>query len=305
LLILQGAVAFVLLIACANVSSLLLARAAGREREVGIRAAIGASRWRMARQLLTESLVLALMGGAVGVTLAVWGTNLILAASPANLLDLQRVPIDWRVLAFASGITLLAGLLFGFLPSYLSARGAIAETLKEGGRSTSAGRQRRTVRSAFVVAQIGLALVLLAGSGLLICSFARLVGVDPGFEAKNLLTFTVTLPNARYGTNAARMAFFRQLLDQMEKLPGVRSASMDSFPPLCGLGAASGVRLARQANSPAADLPVAAVRVVGPDYLRTMGVPLRAGRMFDAHELTEMRHVAIVNQAFVDQYLPG
>jgi putative ABC transport system permease protein len=305
LLILQGAVAFVLLIACANVSSLLLARAAGREREIGIRTAIGASRWRMARQLLTESLVLALMGGAVGVTLAVWGTNLILAASPANLLDLQRVPIDWRVLAFASGITLLAGLLFGFLPSYLSARGAIAETLKEGGRSTSAGRQRRTVRSAFVVAQIGLALVLLAGSGLLIRSFARLVGVDPGFEAKNLLTFTVTLPNARYGTNAARMAFFRQLLDQMEKLPGVRSASMDSFPPLSGLGAATGVRLAGQANFPAADLPVAAVRVVGPDYFRTMGVPLRAGRMFDAHELTEMRHVAIVNQAFVDQYLPG
>jgi putative ABC transport system permease protein len=305
LLILQGAVAFVLLIACANVSSLLLARAAGREREIGIRTAIGASRWRTARQLLTESIVLALIGGGVGATLAVWGTNLILAASPANLLGLQRVPLDGRVLAFACGITLLAGLLFGFLPSYLSARGAIANTLKEGGRGASAGRQRRTLRSAFVVTQIGLALVLLAGSGLLIRSFTRLVGVDPGFEAKNLLTFTVTLPNARYGTNAARLAFFRQLLDRVEKLPGVRSASMASFPPLSGLGAATDVRLAGQANFPAADLPVAAVRVVGPDYLRTMGVPLRAGRMFDAHELTEMRHVAIVNQAFVDQYLPG
>src|SRR5882757_3079294 len=188
LLILLGAVTFVLLVACANVSSLLLARAAGREREIGIRTAIGASRWRMARQLVTESALLAVLGGGIGIVLSVWATNVLLAASPANLLDMQSAPIDWRVLAFACGITLIAGLLFGFLPSYISARGAIAEALKEGGRAASAGRRRGTLRRVLMVAQISLALVLLVGSGLLIRSFVRLVAVDPGFEAKNLLT---------------------------------------------------------------------------------------------------------------------
>jgi putative ABC transport system permease protein len=305
LLLLLGAVGFVLLIACANVSSLLLARAAGREREIGIRTAIGASRWRMARQLLTESVLLAVIGGGVGVALAVWGTNVLLAASPANLLDLNGVPIDWRVLAFAFGITFFAGLLFGFLPSFISARGAIAETLKEGGRSASAGRHRRIVRSAFVVAQIAMALVLLAGSGLLMRSFALLLGVNPGYETKNLLTFTVTLPQARYATDAAQLAFFRQLLERVAKIPGVRSASMESFSPMAGLGAATSVHILGQVARAPSELPTAAVRVVGPDYLRTMGIPLHFGREFDARELAEMRHVVLVNQAFVDQHLAG
>src|SRR6267154_960369 len=305
LLILLGAVTFVLLVACANVSSLLLARAAGREREIGIRTAIGASRWRMARQLLTESALLAVLGGGIGIVLAVWATNVLLAASPANLLDMQSAPIDWRVLAFACGITLIAGLLFGFLPSYISARGAIAEALKEGVRAASAGSRRGTLRRVLVVAQISLALVLLVGSGLLIRSFVRLVAVDPGFEAENLLTFSVTLPNARYGTNAARVVFFRQFLERARNLQGVRSVSMDSFPPLSGLGAATSVRLTAQPSRAAADLPVAAVRIVGADYFPTMGIALRAGRTFDASELAEMRLVAVINQAFADQYLPG
>jgi putative ABC transport system permease protein len=305
LLLLLGAVGFVLLIACANVSSLLLARAAGREREMGIRTAIGASSWRMARQLLTESILLAVIGGGVGIALAVWGTNVLLAASPANLLDLERVPIDWRVLAFACGITFFAGLLFGFLPSYISSRGAIAETLKEGGRRASAGRHRRTVRSAFVVAQIGMALILLAGSGLLMRSFALLLGVNPGYETKNLLTFTVTLPQARYATDAAQLSFFRQLVERVAKIPGVRSASTESYPPMAGLGAATSVRILSQPARAASDLPTTVVRVVGPDYLRTMGIPLHAGREFDARELAEMRHVVLVNQAFVDQHFAG
>jgi putative ABC transport system permease protein len=304
-LLLLGAVTFVLLVACANISSLLLARAAGREREIGIRTAIGASRWRMARQLLTESVLLAVLGGAIGAALAVWGTNLVLAASPANLLDMKTAPVDWRVLAFACGITLIAGLLFGFLPSYISARGAIAQALKEGGRGASTGHRGRALRNILVVGQIGLALVLLVGSGLLIRSFAHLIAVDPGFDAKNLLTFSVTLPNARYGTNAARIAFFRQFLEHVRNLPGVRSVSMDSFPPLSGLGAATSVRLTTQPSRAVADLPVAAVRIVGPDYFATMGIRLRAGRTFNDRELAEMRHVAVVNQAFADQYLPG
>jgi len=303
--ILFGAVGFVLLIACANVSSLQLARAATREREVAIRAAVGASRWRIAFQLLTESVLLAVIGGSIGVGLAAWGTNALLAASPRNLLDLRSVSIDMRILSFAAGSTLLAGLIFGFLPSFISAHASVAETLKEGGRGSSAGKGRGMARSAFVVLQMCLALVLLAGSGLLIRSFIRLVGVDPGFDSSHLLTFKVTLPGLKYGTDAKCQAFFQELLPRLSHLPGVRSVTMNSFPPFSGLGAATGVRLLSQPPRSLKDLPVAEVRVVGPSYFSTMGIPLRAGRTFSEQELAEARHVAIINQAFVDKYLSG
>jgi predicted permease len=305
LLVLFGAVAFVLLIACANVSSLLLARAASREREMAIRTAIGASRWRIARQLLMESLLLALIGGGIGIALAVWGTNALLAASPANLLDLRSISLDFRVLTFAVAATLLAGLLFGFLPSYISAHSRISETLKEGGRGSSSAHRRAFARNAFVVTQLGLALVLLIGSGLLIRSFVRLIGVDPGFDTGHLLTFKVTLPRSKYGTDPLRLAFFQQLLAKLAVVPGVRSASMESFPPLTGLGSATGVHLLSQPSLALSDLPVANVRVVGPDYLATMNIPLRAGRFFNANELADEKHVTIINQAFADKYLHG
>src|SRR5579872_1959973 len=303
LLILFGAVAFVLLIACANVSSLLLARAAAREKEIAVRTAIGASPWRIARQLLTESIVLALVGGGIGVALAVWGANLLLAASPKNLLGLSSIPIDWRVLAFAAAATLLAGLLFGFLPSYISAHSGISETLKEGGRGSSAGKQRSFARGAFVVAQMCLALVLLAASGLLIRSFVRLVGVDPGFDASHLLTFKVSIPSSKYGKDKAVLSFFQQLLGRVSHIPGVRSVSMNSFPPFSGLGSATGVHVLSQPERSLMDLPVAAVRIVGADYFSMMQIPLRSGRTFNEQELTEERHVVIINQAFADQYL--
>jgi putative ABC transport system permease protein len=305
LLVLFGAVAFVLLIACANVSSLLLARAASREREMAIRAAIGASRWRIARQLLMESLLLALIGGGIGVALAVWGTNALLAASPRNLLDLRFISMDLHVLGFAVAATLLAGLLFGFLPSYISSHSRISETLKEGGRGSSSAGRRAFVRNAFVVAQLGLALVLLAGSGLLIRSLVRLIGVDPGFDAGHLLTFKVTLPLSKYGTDQSRITFFQQLLARISAVPGVRSATMESFPPLTGLGAATGVHILSQPPQPLTDLPVANVGVVGPDYFATMNIPLRAGRLFNAQELAQEKHVTVISQAFADKYLHG
>jgi predicted permease len=305
LLVLFGAVAFVLLIACANVSSLLLARAASREREMAIRTAIGASRWRIARQLLMESLLLALIGGGIGVALAVWGTNALLAASPRNLLDMHSVTMDLPVLSFALAATLLAGLLFGFLPSYISAHSRIAETLKEGGRGSSAANRRAFARNAFVVAQLGLALVLLTGSGLLIRSFVRLIGVDPGFDTGHLLTFKVSLPRAKYGTDPLCLAFFQQLLARLSVVPGVRSATMESFPPLAGLGAATAVHLLGQPSLALSDLPVTNVQVVGSNYFNTMNIPLRAGRLFNAQELTEERHVTVINQAFADKYLHG
>jgi|HubBroStandDraft_6_1064221.scaffolds.fasta_scaffold06087_2 putative ABC transport system permease protein len=305
LLILFGAVAFVLLISCANVSSLLLARAAAREREIAVRTAIGASPWRIARQLMTESVLLALIGGAIGMVLAVWGTNFLLAASPNNLLDLRSIPIDWRVMAFAAGSTMLAGLLFGVLPSFISSHSGVSETLKEGGRGSSAGRKRRFARSAFVVAQMCLALVLLAGAGLLIRSFVRLVGVDPGFDANHLLTFKVSLPSSKYGTDKALLTFFHDFQGRISRLPGVRSAGLCSFPPFTGLGSATGVHVLSQPEQSLMDLPVAAVRVVGADYFSTMQIPLRAGRSFNEQELTEERHVVVVNQAFADQYIKG
>ena len=305
LLVLFGAVAFVLLIACANVSSLLLARAASREREMAIRTAIGASRWRIARQLLMESLLLALIGGGIGVALAVWGTNALLAASPRNLLDMHSVSMDLPVLSFALAATLLAGLLFGFLPSYISAHSRISETLKEGGRGTSSANRRAFARNAFVVAQLGLALVLLTGSGLLIRSFVRLIGVDPGFDTGHLLTFKVSLPRAKYGKDPLCLAFFQQLLARLSVVPGVRSATMESFPPLAGLGAATAVHLLGQPSLALSDLPVTNVQVVGSNYFNTMNIPLRAGRLFDAQELAQERHVTIINQAFADKYLHG
>jgi putative ABC transport system permease protein len=305
LLVLFGAVAFVLLIACANVSSLLLARAASREREMAIRTAIGASRWRIARQLLMESLLLALIGGGLGVALAVWGTNALLAASPRNLLDLAAISLDLRVLTFAVASTLLAGLLFGFLPSYISAHSRISETLKEGGRGSSAANRRAFARNAFVVAQLGLALVLLTGSGLLIRSFVRLIGVDPGFDTGHLLTFKVSLPRAKYGKDPLCLAFFQQLLAKLSTVPGVRSVTMESFPPLAGLGAATAVHLLSQPPLALSDLPVTNVQVVGSNYFSTMNIPLRAGRLFNAQELTEEKHVTIINQAFADKYLHG
>ncbi len=266
---------------------------------------MGASPWRIARQLLTESVLLALIGGTIGVALAVWGTNLILGASPENLLDLRTIPIDWRVLGFAGGSTLIAGLLFGVLPSYISAHSGISETLKEGGRGSSAGKQRTFARGAFVVAQMSLALVLLAGSGLLIRSFARLIGVDPGFDATHLLTFKVSLPSSKYKKDKEMLVFFQELLTRVSHLPGVRAVSMCSFPPFTGLGSATGVHVLSQPERSLMDLPDAAVRIVGANYFSTMQIPLQSGRTFNEQELAEERHVVIINQAFADQYIKG
>jgi putative ABC transport system permease protein len=305
LLVLFGAVTLVLLIACANVSSLLLARGAQREREIAVRIAIGAGPWQIARQLLVESILLALIGGAIGIALAFWGTNALLAASPANLLDLRSVSIDRRVLVFVAGSTLLASMLFGLLPSYIATQSGTSETLKEGGRGGSGARQRSYAGSAFVVAQMCLALVLLTSSGLLIRSFVRLAGVDPGFNSSRLLAFKVSLPEAKYKDDAARLAFFREFLRRISNLPGVRAATMNSFPPFSGLGADTAVHILGQPSRSLMDLPDAAVRVVGPNYFFTMQIPLHAGRDFNPEEFTQARHVVIVNQAFVDRYLSG
>ena len=306
-LILFGAVGFVLLIACANVASLQLSRATGRTREMAVRTALGAGRWRIASQLLTESILLAAAGGGLGMLLAVWGTNALLQASPHNLLDLSRVSVDPRVLVFTAGVTLFAGLLFGFLPSYVTAHTQIASALQESSRGTSAGSRSRAIRSVFVIGEIALALILLSGSGLLVQSFVRLIRVNPGFDSGHLLTFKLNLPVKQYKNDAACIAFFNALFDKLRQIPGVRTVSDENLPPFSlfsGEGVATGVALPGQENLPPSQQADAAVRVVGPDYFRAMAIPMVSGRVFNAVEFAEARHVVIINQAFAEKNFP-
>jgi putative ABC transport system permease protein len=305
ILTLFGAVVLVLFIACANVSGLLLARAATREREMAIRSAIGASRARLARQLLTESFVLALVGGSAGFALAIWGTNALLAASPANMLDVKRVSLDPRLLAFALGSTVLATVIFGFLPSWLAAHTPLAETMKEESGTVSGNRSRGRLRSLLVVGQICLAMLLLAGSGLLTRSFVRLSGVDPGFRSERLLAFTLTLPSSSYKDDAARQHFFSDLLRRLSRLPGVRAVTMDNFPPLEGPGPGTAVHILGHPLLSLNDLPDTGVRTVGPDYFDTIGIRLVAGRGFTQEEMNTARHVVVVNETFVKTMMAG
>ena len=307
LLILLGAVGLVLLIACANVASLFLSRTAARKREMAVREALGATGWRIVRQLFAESIVLALFGGVTGVLLAIWGADALLHSIPPKLLNLSAVTIDFRVLAFAATATLLSAVLFGILPSFAAARSGFAASLQEGGRS-SLNRRNRAIHAGLVVTELALALILLAGAGLLIESFSRLTGVNPGFNRENLLTFKLSLPARKYKSDASQIAFYRELLDKLAHVPGVRSASMENLPPFSGFalwGVATDVTLPGQESLPPAQKPNTAVRVVGPDYFRTMGIPLIQGRSFSAPELAAERHVVIINDTFARKYFPG
>ncbi|MGH9701773.1 MAG: ABC transporter permease, partial [Candidatus Acidiferrales bacterium] len=305
LLILLGAVGFVLLIACANISSLLLSRATGRRREIAIRIALGASRPRIARQLLTESALIGALGGALGILIAIWSTEALVRAASASIPDLGPVAMNWRILLFTVGITLFAGFLAGFLPSLIAARAEVASALPEGGRTSSAGRGSLSARSAFVVVEISLALVLLAGSSLLLQSFLRLTEVDPGFHASNLLTFQVTLPKSKYRQDATRAAFYAEFLDKIRALPGAISASADVTPPFSGVGAATDFAIVGEPPLPPGEAHGTAVRVVEPDYFRTLGIPLLRGRTFNAREFAQQSNVVVINKTLADEYFPG
>ncbi|MBI3473725.1 MAG: ABC transporter permease [Candidatus Solibacter usitatus] len=305
LLVLLAAVGAVLLIACANVANLLLARAASRQREMAIRASLGAGRWRVARQLLTESVLLALLGGVLGVLLAQWGVAGLVALSPKSLPRAAEIAVNTRVLGFSALVALLAGVLFGLAPALAAARGNPGDSFKEGGRAGTGSATHRA-RQVFVVAQLALTLILLTGAGLLIRSFFLLQAVDPGLRPDHLLTLRVLIPGRIYREPAQRIRFFQQAVDRIRTLPGVRSASAVSFLPFGGMAAGTGFTVAGRPAPAPGEKMVTVVRTVMPGYFQTMGIPLLRGRDFSEQDNSRSApHRFIVNQALVRKYFPG
>ncbi|HEX2189801.1 MAG TPA: ABC transporter permease [Longimicrobiaceae bacterium] len=304
LLVLLGAVGLVLLIACANVANLLLARAAAREGELAVRAAMGAGRGRLVRQLLAESVILGLLGGAAGLVLAVWGTSALVAMEPQGIPRLAEVGVDATVVAFTLGVALLSGVLFGLLPAVQVTRSDLAGTLREGGRGSLAGRGSARTRNALVVAEMALAVVLLAGAGLLIRSFAVLQGVDPGFRTESALSFNVSLPQAAYD-EGARGAFYDGLLERLEGLPGVRSAAAVSDLPMGNSATFLTFEVeGREPPEPGRE-PASQILRATAGYFRTMEIPVVRGREFTADDRAGSPGVVVLNQAAAREFFPG
>ncbi|HEY9500845.1 MAG TPA: ABC transporter permease [Pyrinomonadaceae bacterium] len=302
LLILFAAVSFVLLIACANFANLLLARAAEREREFVIRGALGAGRWRLMRQLLTESVLVSLTGGALAVLLAIWGTKLLVSFKPENLPRLDEIGVDARVLGFTFAVSLITGLLFGLLPAWNASRRSVSEALKEGGRSSTAGGARQRLRNAFVVVELAVALVLLVGSGLLIKTFWKLRSVEPGFNPEHLITMRVELPETRYKTVEPQTRFRTQVLTGVNSLPAVQGAMVSELP-LSGDSLNHNFVVDGWSPITPGDEPSLETRSVMGDYFKVMQIPLRAGRVFESQDFVDKAPlVGIANQALVNEY---
>jgi len=305
LLILLGAVGLVLLIACANVANLLLARAASRKKEIALRAGLGASRWRIARQLLTESVVLSAIGGLLGLLLAWWGTKALIALSPPELMDLRDTAVNLPVLAFTIGLTLVTGIVFGLVPAFEASRFDLNESLKEGGKNLGGGPRSHRLRNVFVVTQVALALVLLVGAGLLMKSFSRLQSVEPGFDPDRLLTMRVSLPERKYDTDPKLVSFFQQALDKIRNLPGVESAGAINTLPFAGPHSGTSLEIEGQPKTTPDHRLSTGICVTDLNYFETMHIPLKRGRLFTAQEATEMRHVVVVNEAFAREIFHG
>ncbi len=306
LLILLGAVCLVLLIACANVANLLLTRAASRQRELAIRAALGADRGRLVRQLLTESVVLGVLGGAAGLMLATLSTDLLQTLAPAELPRLSDITIDRQVLAYAAGASVFTSLLFGLVPALYASRRDSGGHLKEGGRTGTDGRRGGGVRAALAVGELAVALVLLVGAGLLIRSFIALNSEDPGFATRGVLALRLHLPPAAYGEPARITAFYEQLVERLDALPGVEAAGAGSSLLLSRLPASAGISIEGRPPLPAnaRNIPVPYDSVT-PGYFSTLQIPLRRGRMFTPADAAQSQQVVMVNEAFVRRFFPG
>ncbi len=305
LLILFAAVSLVLLIACANFANLLLARGAERGREIVIRTALGAGRWRIVRQLLTESILIALAGGVIGVVIAWWGINLLIALKPDNLPRLDEIGVDLRVFGFTLGVSLLTGLIFGLLPAWTASRAAVTSGLKEGARGASASRSQQRLRNAFVVAELAVALVLLVGAGLLVKTFWKLRNVDPGFNPAHLLTMRVELPETRYAAVDPQTRFRTQALANINSLPGTQAAMVSELP-LSGDSLDHDFLIEGRPPIAPGDEPSLETRSIMGDYFHVMQIPLKQGRDFQPHDFDDHAPaVGIVNDSMVRQYFPN
>jgi putative ABC transport system permease protein len=304
LLVLLGAVAFVLLIACTNMANLVLPRALARQREVAIRAALGAKRSRLVRQLLTESLLLGLVGGVAGLALAHWGLDALVSLAPASTPRLQDIALDGRVLGFSLALSLATGVAFGLAPALSASRTDVQAALHESGRSPGLARHRGA--RLLVVAEIALSLVLMAGAGLLLESFRRLLSVDPGFDPYNVLTLAVSLPDTRYPRPDQRAGFYAELLERVRILPGVISAAAITELPLGGDASIATRFIVEGRPAPApGQKPRAEYHAVTAGYFETMRIPLKKGRTFDAGDRREASPVAVVNETLAAQVFPG
>jgi putative ABC transport system permease protein len=305
LLVLLGAVGFVLLIACANVANLLLARAASRIKEVAIRSALGATRRDLLRQLMAESLLLAVVGGALGLGLAWLGMKGVVALKPANVPRITELRIDGVVTLFTLGVAVATGLIFGLMPAIQTSRANLQETLKEGGRSGSADRSGHTMRRVLVVAEVALALTLLTGAGLLIRSLALLQGVNPGFDSSNLLTFNVSIPGAKYRSDTALVQYWERAIETVRAVPGVTSVGITSTMPFSGNWSTGSFSVEGYQPPPGKPGPWGDQRVVSPGFFPTLKVPLIKGRNFTEQDGVTGGQVVIVDEEMVKRYWPN
>jgi putative ABC transport system permease protein len=315
LFVLLGAVAFVLLVACVNVANLLLARASAREKELAIRASLGATRARLIRQMISECLPIGLLGAAAGLMLANWGIDLLASLLPASLPRYNAIQVNGRVLAFTFAVSLLTVLLFGLLPALQTVKADVRGALNEGGRSGIGSQRQGRLRKLLVVAEVALALMLLIGAGLMARSFTKLHQVDPGYTARNVLTMRVPLPDAKYPIpinandpqHPAAMAFFDQLLEQVEGLPGVKSATVGTVLPL-GAGSGWGKFLSiegRPAPLSMDQVPLVRFALVSHDYFHTFGIAVEQGRAFTPQDTEKSQPVAIVNETLARRFFPN
>jgi putative ABC transport system permease protein len=305
LLIVFAAVGLVLLIACANVANLMLARASGRSREMAIRAALGASRWRTIRQLLTESLLIAVIGGLAGLLLAVWGVDLLVSISPGDTPRLDEIGLDMSVFAFTLAASLLTGLLFGLAPALFASRVDINETLKEGARSVSAGAARHRLRNGLVVAEIALALVVLVGAGLLVRSFVRLQAVEPGFKPDHLLTMWIGLIDPRYEVRGARRQFLKELVPKLQAIPGVQAVAVGSDLPIQGTDSSSNPTVEGRPPAQGDQELLVGMHPVNNGYFDALGMRLLKGRGFTERDNETAPPVAVINETMARTLWPG
>jgi predicted permease len=302
---LLGAVGFVLLIACANVANLLLARAAGRSKELAVRAAVGAGRGRLIRQLLTESVLLAALGGLLGFVIAFIAVRALRVFGPANIPRLQEISLDWRVIAFTSFVTLLTGIVFGLAPALRASRIDLHETLKEGGRGL-AGHGARRLRQLLVVAEVALALVLLAGAGLLVRSYQRILASHPGFDPHNVLALRLSLPQTKAPKPEDVIAFYQRVMERVRALPGVEAVGVSYSLPMSTVAFAwDPITIEGYTPQTPDEKIMSNIRIVSPGYFPALRVPLRQGRLFDERDKRGAPDTVIINEALAARYWPN